>query len=74
MGIKSLVSRWMALLVMAIEWIAPFHTKPEEDDSEPNRLIPPPVTEDPFGISLLALYDNRLDLIWQWDACEADDS
>ena len=38
-----------------------------------DKLIPPAVTEEPFGISLMTLYDSNINLIWQWDNCKDDD-
>lgn len=37
-----------------------------------DKLIPPAVTEEPFGISLMTLYDSNINLIWQWDNCKDD--
>ena len=37
-----------------------------------DRLIPSPVIEEPYQLSLISLYDHEFNRIWEW-GCRGDD-
>ena len=38
-----------------------------------NLLIPEAMIEPPYELSMITLYDSKLNLLWDWWGCKDDD-